>query len=251
MTWKVGKSAGLVLLVGAMAGLQGCVSTPPQNYYPVYNSTVPPASVPEIGSPEAEAMARSRSVYRSPAMIYPDQGNYPYGQPGEISPEEAARREALYRQEQERLARQPREQQTPGNDVYGQPGSSTVYDSVPGVGASGSGQQVLRPGRFTPPPGSTAGDNGGSQTAATDPATPAPSAPAAPSRGAGSCNASAASGIVGKTNSQSVIVNAQKVTGARAVRIVAPGEINPNQYNPNRLNIIVGSDGKITGVQCG
>ena len=82
------------------------------------------------------------------------------------------------------------------------------------------------------------------------PATPAGEAPI-PERGAGTCEASKAKALVGRARSEAVGNEALRLTGATTLRWIAPGTMVTMDYREDRLNLHLGSDGKIARIACG
>lgn len=69
--------------------------------------------------------------------------------------------------------------------------------------------------------------------------------------GAGSCDAKAAQSLVGRTADAAVAEQARAAAGARAVRVLRPGQMVTMEYRADRLNIDVDAQGVITGIRCG
>jgi hypothetical protein len=65
------------------------------------------------------------------------------------------------------------------------------------------------------------------------------------------CNAGAVSALVGKTRSAEVEAEALKLSGAKAVRWLAPDSMATMDFRPDRLNLHLGTDGKIGSARCG
>jgi hypothetical protein len=75
---------------------------------------------------------------------------------------------------------------------------------------------------------------------------------ATPSRDIGStCNAGAITPLVGRTADNATIDQARKLSGARTVRVVAPGDMMTMDYRPDRLNLKTDGKGRIATADCG
>jgi Peptidase inhibitor I78 family. len=265
-SFGAGVGVAAALLLSACVGGGGGYSA-----YPAYPDRLPPAPVPEAGSPEARAALARQGIYGSPATVYPAPGLPDY----QREQYEAERRAAMARAEAER-----REQEEAQRRIARLPQA--------GIFAPSDGGYVPPPGGFSRP-GDPAGPAGAGQIRSTLPplTSPSPSsaypggpeqrpapggqrppvqqgAPQQPSQPpaqqaqpgpgalpAGNCGAAAAAKVVGKPNSQSVVLEAQQASGASEVRIVKPGEVNAATFKARRLNLVVGADRKITGAICG
>jgi hypothetical protein len=76
------------------------------------------------------------------------------------------------------------------------------------------------------------------------PETPAP----APS---GKCSAEGLGDLVGKTQSEAVAKEALRRSGAKLLRWITPEMMVTMDYREDRLNLHLGTDGKIGSVRCG
>ena len=65
------------------------------------------------------------------------------------------------------------------------------------------------------------------------------------------CDASKADGLVGREASEANGAEAKRLTGARAIRWIRPGQAVTMDYSPSRLNIKVDSNERIEGFACG
>ncbi|HEX9933414.1 MAG TPA: I78 family peptidase inhibitor [Allosphingosinicella sp.] len=85
-------------------------------------------------------------------------------------------------------------------------------------------------------------------------ATAAPPAPPeeqpVPEHGAGSCNAEAARGLVGRQRSDAVGAEALRLSGARTLRWLAPDSLYTMDLRQDRINIDVNANGRVTGLRC-
>jgi hypothetical protein len=73
----------------------------------------------------------------------------------------------------------------------------------------------------------------------------------APEPGAGACNAAAARALVGRPANAALSAEARRLTGARLVRPIRPGDMVTMDYSPDRLNIHIDADGKVERFACG
>ena len=74
---------------------------------------------------------------------------------------------------------------------------------------------------------------------------------AAPVQGAGGCDASKAQALVGRQRAAPLSAEALRLTGARDVRWIRPGDMVTMDYREDRLNIHVDAQGRVTRVRCG
>ncbi|WHU03939.1 MULTISPECIES: I78 family peptidase inhibitor [unclassified Sphingomonas] len=65
------------------------------------------------------------------------------------------------------------------------------------------------------------------------------------------CNASKLGDLVGKTRSPEVEAEALKLSGAKTVRWLTPESMMTMDFRPDRLNLHLGTDGKIGSARCG
>jgi hypothetical protein len=82
---------------------------------------------------------------------------------------------------------------------------------------------------------------------------PAPPAEAeeVPVRGAGSCDASKAQGLIGRAHSEQLDADALRLSGARTLRWIKPGTMVTMDYREDRLNLHLDARGRVTKVACG
>ncbi len=67
----------------------------------------------------------------------------------------------------------------------------------------------------------------------------------------GECDASKAEGLVGREASEENAAEAKRLTAARAIRWIRPGQAVTMDYSPSRLNIKVDANERIEGFTCG
>ena len=72
-----------------------------------------------------------------------------------------------------------------------------------------------------------------------------------PKPNAGHCDAVAAINLAGSAETPAVVAEAQRLAGARRVRVIQPGMMVTMDYSVDRLNIYVGPDGRIERLACG
>jgi hypothetical protein len=72
-----------------------------------------------------------------------------------------------------------------------------------------------------------------------------------PVRGAGSCDASKAQGLVGRKSSHDLGVEALRLTGARTVRWIPKGGMVTMDFREDRVNLHLDGKGKVVRVACG
>ncbi len=65
------------------------------------------------------------------------------------------------------------------------------------------------------------------------------------------CNAAAAQNLVGRQESPELTAEAQRLSGARAVRVLRPGQMITMEYRADRLNIRIDTRQKVLAVTCG
>lgn len=80
---------------------------------------------------------------------------------------------------------------------------------------------------------------------ATEAAQPAESASSA------SCDASKMSSLVGQAHTPARAEEARKLSGAKTVRSLRPGDVMTMDYRVDRLNLKIDGQGKIEGANCG
>lgn len=71
-----------------------------------------------------------------------------------------------------------------------------------------------------------------------------------PPRG-GRCEAGPAQSAVGKMGTARIVEAARVASGALMARTIAPGQKVTQELDMERLNLVLDSSGKITGVHCG
>jgi len=76
-------------------------------------------------------------------------------------------------------------------------------------------------------------------------------APPAEAGGGGKCDAAKAQKLIGRTRSAKVGAEALRLSGATALRWIAPGTMVTMDYRENRLNLRVDPAGKVVKVNCG
>ncbi len=76
-------------------------------------------------------------------------------------------------------------------------------------------------------------------------------APPAEAVGNGKCDAAKAQKLIGRAKGAKVGEEALRLTGATALRWIAPGTIVTMDYREDRLNLRVDSAGNIVKVDCG
>lgn len=79
----------------------------------------------------------------------------------------------------------------------------------------------------------------------------APPASVGPGPRGGVCNAAPAQGVIGKQGTPSVIEQARVASGAAMARLLHPRQPVTQEFNAERLNLVVDSNGRITAVRCG
>lgn len=67
----------------------------------------------------------------------------------------------------------------------------------------------------------------------------------------GGCDAEAGQQFVGQMLDDALSDKAKAATGARNVRVIRPGMAVTMDYRPDRLNIDLDEDGRVTRVHCG
>jgi hypothetical protein len=73
----------------------------------------------------------------------------------------------------------------------------------------------------------------------------------APGLGEDSCKADAAQAFVGRSNSEAVVKDAVRASGAKTVRVIPEGGAVTMDYRGDRLNIQLDAQGKIVAITCG
>lgn len=67
----------------------------------------------------------------------------------------------------------------------------------------------------------------------------------------GSCNANAAQGLIGRPADTALGNEAQRLTGARTIRWIRPGDMVTMEYSPSRLNIHLDERHRVSRINCG
>ena len=65
------------------------------------------------------------------------------------------------------------------------------------------------------------------------------------------CNAAAAQSLIGRETSPALIDEARRLSGARAVRVLRPGQMVTMEYRADRLNIRIDTREKVLALSCG
>lgn len=73
-------------------------------------------------------------------------------------------------------------------------------------------------------------------------------APAAPGV---QCNANNLQSLIGQPRSEALVVEAKRLSGAKMVRYLTPDMMVTMEFRADRLNLHVGSDGKVASARCG
>ena len=76
-------------------------------------------------------------------------------------------------------------------------------------------------------------------------------APSAPDPLARACNLAALAGLVGRSWADSLRADALRLSGARAARVIRPGDMVTMDYRTDRLNIHLTAEGRIERFACG
>ena len=74
---------------------------------------------------------------------------------------------------------------------------------------------------------------------------------AAPGSETGTCVAQRANGLTGQPASQELGAEALRLTGARALRWVYPGQAVTMDFRPDRLNVKLTGEGRVESFRCG
>lgn len=67
----------------------------------------------------------------------------------------------------------------------------------------------------------------------------------------GSCNERAAQGVIGRPADTALANEAQRLTGARTIRWIRPGDMVTMEFSPNRLNIHLDERHRVSRINCG
>jgi hypothetical protein len=76
-------------------------------------------------------------------------------------------------------------------------------------------------------------------------------APPAEAGASGKCDASKAQKLLGRTRSARLDAEARRLSGATALRWIAPGAMVTMDYRENRINLRLDSKNKVVKVDCG
>lgn len=77
---------------------------------------------------------------------------------------------------------------------------------------------------------------------------PAPAPPVAPGV---ECNSNGLESLIGKTQSAETTAEAKRLSGANVVRYLTPGMMVTMEFRSDRLNLHLGTNGKIGSARCG
>jgi len=77
------------------------------------------------------------------------------------------------------------------------------------------------------------------------PETPAPAVPGV------ECNSNGLDGLIGRVKSAETTAEAKRLSGANVVRYLTPGMMVTMEFRSDRLNLHLGTDGKIGSARCG
>jgi hypothetical protein len=80
---------------------------------------------------------------------------------------------------------------------------------------------------------------------------PVPPAQTPPPAEGAACNAEGLDDLIGKARSEVVAADARNRSGASVVRWLTPDMIVTMEYREDRLNLHLGTDGRIGSVRCG
>lgn len=75
--------------------------------------------------------------------------------------------------------------------------------------------------------------------------------PAAPDPLLGPCNAAPLARMVGRAWSDSLRTEALRLSGARAARVIRPGDMVSMDYRGDRLNVHLTGEGRVARFDCG
>lgn len=65
------------------------------------------------------------------------------------------------------------------------------------------------------------------------------------------CNGTRLGGLIGKTRGPEIEAEAKRLSGANSVRWIEPGMMITEDFRADRLNLHLGTDGKIGSARCG
>ncbi|WP_066795414.1 I78 family peptidase inhibitor [Sphingomonas soli] len=77
------------------------------------------------------------------------------------------------------------------------------------------------------------------------PETPPPAVPGV------ECNSNGLESLIGRAQSRETTAEAKRLSGAKLVRYLTPGMMVTMEFRPDRLNLHLGTDGKIGSARCG
>ena len=72
-----------------------------------------------------------------------------------------------------------------------------------------------------------------------------------PADGAGECRAGPAETLVGERYRRHIPTRAKRLSGARTVRVIWPGQMMTMDFRADRLNLLIDHRRLITSVNCG
>jgi hypothetical protein len=75
--------------------------------------------------------------------------------------------------------------------------------------------------------------------------------PEAPVKGEGSCDAGKARSLIGREKSEPLGAEALRLSGARTIRWIRPGDVVTMDYREDRLNIHLDGQNKVVRIACG
>src|SRR3546814_840764 len=81
--------------------------------------------------------------------------------------------------------------------------------------------------------------------------TPANDDGSPPAMGVGECDADAAQGLVGQMATAELGAEALRLSGARALRWIQPGQAVTMDYRTDRLNIKLDAQNRVEAITCG
>ena len=67
----------------------------------------------------------------------------------------------------------------------------------------------------------------------------------------GECKAEAAQVLVGRQATTELGAEAQRLTGGRGIRWIQPGQAVTMDFRPDRINIKLDAQNRVTGITCG
>lgn len=72
-----------------------------------------------------------------------------------------------------------------------------------------------------------------------------------PEFGAGACDPSKSTALVGRVADATVVAEAKRLTRSKGARVVAPGAMVTMDYRTDRVNLHVDPQGKVVMIRCG